>query len=96
MVILPLENFAVVEKQGLTLANTRRDLGAVGIGVAVKVGTKLPDLSSEAGLKRALIEAAQGLVPWHPTLGDVDSAQALDEYQAAKRLHKKDWAKARA
>ena len=57
VVILPLENFAAVEKEGLTLANTRRDLGAVGIGVAVKAGTKLPDLSSEAGLKRALIEA---------------------------------------
>ena len=42
------------------------------------------------------VEAARELVPWHPTLGDVDSPQALAEYQAAKRIHKKDWAKARA
>jgi len=42
--------------------------------------------------KRFGIEAAQELVPWHPTLGDVDSAQALVDYQAAKRIHKKEWA----
>ena len=28
------------------------------------------------------------LVPKHPTLGDVDSAEALERYQAAKREHK--------
>lgn len=44
--------------------------------------------------KRFGIEAAQALVPWHPTLGDVDSPQALADYQAAKRVHKKEWAKA--
>ena len=41
--------------------------------------------------KRFGVEAAQELVPWHPTLGDVDSAQALADYQAAKRLHKAEW-----
>ena len=41
--------------------------------------------------KRFGVEAAQELVPWHPTLGDVDSPQALAEYQAAKKLHKKEW-----
>jgi uncharacterized HhH-GPD family protein len=42
--------------------------------------------------KRFGVAAAQPLVPWHPTLGDVDSPQALAEYQAAKREHKKQWA----
>jgi uncharacterized HhH-GPD family protein len=42
------------------------------------------------------VEAAQKLVPWHPTLGDVDSAQALADYQAAKRVHKREWSKAQA
>ena len=42
--------------------------------------------------KRFGVEAAQALVPWHPTLGDVDSPQALADYQAAKRIHKKAWA----
>jgi uncharacterized HhH-GPD family protein len=43
--------------------------------------------------KRFGIEAAQDLVPPHPTLGDVDSAQALADYQAAKRIHKAEWSK---
>lgn len=38
--------------------------------------------------KRFGVEAAQGLVPGHPTLGDVDSAEALEDYQARKRAHK--------
>ena len=46
--------------------------------------------------KRFGVEAAEELVPWHPTLGDVDSAEALAEYQAAKRVHKAEWSKARA
>jgi uncharacterized HhH-GPD family protein len=41
------------------------------------------------------VHAANDLVPWHPTLGDVDSPQALDEYQATKRAHKTEWAKAK-
>jgi uncharacterized HhH-GPD family protein len=46
--------------------------------------------------KRFGVDAARDLVPWHPTLGDVDSAQALVDYKAAKRLHKADWSKAPA
>ncbi len=46
--------------------------------------------------KRFGVEAARELVPWHPTLGDVDSAQALADYQAAKKLHKAEWLKAQA
>jgi uncharacterized HhH-GPD family protein len=38
--------------------------------------------------KRFDVAAAQGLVPGHPTLGDVDSAQALEDYQAKKRAYK--------
>jgi uncharacterized HhH-GPD family protein len=45
--------------------------------------------------KRFDVVAAQELVPWHPTLGDVDSPQALTDYQAAKKLHKAEWLKAR-
>jgi uncharacterized HhH-GPD family protein len=42
------------------------------------------------------VEAARELVPWHPTLGDVDSRQALADYQAAKRVHKAEWSKGKA
>jgi uncharacterized HhH-GPD family protein len=37
------------------------------------------------------VEVAQELVPSHPTLGDVDSPQALTDYQAAKKEHKAQW-----
>jgi uncharacterized HhH-GPD family protein len=38
--------------------------------------------------KRFGVELAEPLVPAHPTLGDVDSPEALAEYQAGKRAHK--------
>jgi len=38
--------------------------------------------------KRFGVEAAAGLVPPHQTLGDVDSREALADYQAAKRAAK--------
>ena len=38
--------------------------------------------------KRFGVEAARELVPTHPTLGDVDSAEALERYQEGKRAHK--------
>ena len=41
--------------------------------------------------KRFGVEVAQDLVPGHPTLGDVDSPQALVDYQAAKKAHKAEW-----
>src|SRR5215471_1974378 len=41
--------------------------------------------------KRFGVPVAQDLVPSHPTLGDVDSPQALADYQAAKKAHKAQW-----
>jgi uncharacterized HhH-GPD family protein len=57
--------------------------------------TKVKGLSAVLA-KRFGVEAARELVPDHPTLGDVDSPQALEEYLAAKRIHKAEWAKAKA
>lgn len=37
------------------------------------------------------VAAAEALVPWHPTLGNVDSADALADYQAKKKIHKAEW-----
>jgi uncharacterized HhH-GPD family protein len=42
------------------------------------------------------VKVAEGLVPSHPTLGDVDSHEALASYQAAKRAHKAEWLKAKS
>jgi uncharacterized HhH-GPD family protein len=41
--------------------------------------------------KRFDVDVAQELAPGHPTLGDVDSPQALADYQAAKKAHKAEW-----
>ena len=41
--------------------------------------------------KRFGVPVAEELVPGHPTLGDVDSPQALADYQAAKKAHKAEW-----
>jgi uncharacterized HhH-GPD family protein len=64
----------------------RANLGALpGFG-----GMKIKALGAVLA-KRFGVAAAADLVPWHPTLGDVDSPQALADYQAAKRLHKAEW-----
>jgi hypothetical protein len=41
--------------------------------------------------KRFGVPAAKELVPSHPTLGDVDSLDALAAYQTAKKAHKAEW-----
>jgi uncharacterized HhH-GPD family protein len=46
--------------------------------------------------KRYKLKKAAGLVPPHPTLGDVDSPGALTSYQTAKRAHKAEWTKMKA
>jgi molybdate transport system substrate-binding protein len=57
MVILPAEGLVEAEKHGWVQPGTRVDLAAVGIGVAVKKGTALPDISTPEALKRLLLEA---------------------------------------
>src|SRR5262249_41644518 len=58
------------------------------IGAPPGVGP-LKDTPLGSGLaKRFGVSSAQELVPSHPTLGDVDSAEALADYQAKKRAHK--------
>jgi uncharacterized HhH-GPD family protein len=60
----------------------RRILALPGFG-EMKVKALGSVLAKQYGVK-----AAQGLVPNHPTLGDVDSPEALERYQAAKRAYK--------
>jgi uncharacterized HhH-GPD family protein len=74
------------------------DAGELRANLAALPGFGEMKIKALAGVlaKRFGVEAARELVPWHPTLGDVDSPQALADYQAAKRIHKKEWTKARA
>ncbi|MGI8421281.1 MAG: HhH-GPD-type base excision DNA repair protein [Gaiellaceae bacterium] len=68
----------------------RRLLALPGIG-AMKATTIAGVLAKRFG-----VEVAKPLVSDRRTLGDVDSAEALDEYQAAKRAHKAALRAARA
>jgi uncharacterized HhH-GPD family protein len=70
-------------------ATDARDLHArlmalPGIG-EMKAGTIVALLGKRYGIKPA---GWDEVVPSHPTLGDVDSAEALAEYQAGKRARK--------
>ena len=70
-------------------AKDARDLHArlialPGIG-EMKAGTIVALLGKRYGIKPA---GWDDVVPRHPTLGDVDSPEALAEYQAGKRAHK--------
>jgi uncharacterized HhH-GPD family protein len=69
-------------------AELKANLGALpGFG-----DTKLKGLGAVLA-KRFGVDAARDIVPWHPTLGDVDSPEALTAYLDAKRVHKAEWAK---
>lgn len=51
----------------------------------MKVKSTLAVLAKRYGVA---LDGMDEVVPKHPTLGDVDSAEALAEYQAKKRAHK--------
>ena len=51
----------------------------------MKVASLTAVLAKQLGIRPPGIEE---VLPSHPTLGDVDSAQALADYQAKKRAHK--------
>jgi uncharacterized HhH-GPD family protein len=64
-------------------ADLRKRLAALpGFG-DMKIRTLSAILAKQYG-----VEAAREIAPTHPTLGDVDSPEALTAYQAAKRAHK--------
>jgi uncharacterized HhH-GPD family protein len=52
----------------------------------MKVRSIASVLAKQYGVKNA-----EALIPDHPTLGDINSIDELHEYQAAKKLHKRDW-----
>jgi molybdate transport system substrate-binding protein len=55
-------------RQGVVAAGTRTDLARVGIGVAVRQGAPLPDISTAEALKRTLL-SAKSLVYVDPARG---------------------------
>ena len=74
------EDLAAEAERGRSERTPWLALGGVHLAVAALVGVVLA--------KRFGIAMAEPLVPSHPMLGDVDSPEALAEYQAAKRAYK--------
>ena len=74
------------------------DAGALRSNIAALPGFGEMKIKSLAAVlaNRFKIEQARELVPSHPTLGVVDSPEALLDYQAAKRAHKAQWSRVRA
>jgi len=62
----------------------KRLLGLPGIG-PMKARSLIAILVKRYGVRPP---GWEDVTPTHPTLGDVDSYEALEEYQAAKRAHK--------
>jgi uncharacterized HhH-GPD family protein len=84
-------NAAAVWEQAADAKELRRNIAALpGYGEM-----KIKALGAVLA-KRFGVRTARELVPPHPTLGDVDSAQALEDYQAAKRKHKAEWSRTAA
>jgi uncharacterized HhH-GPD family protein len=74
-----------VWSEAKTGAELRTRLSALpGIG-DMKVRSLIATLVKQFGVRP---QGYREVLPGHPTLGDVDSAEALAAYQAAKRAHK--------
>jgi molybdate transport system substrate-binding protein len=76
VIVAPAESFVELERAGVLVPGSRRDLGAVGIGVAVRRGAAVPDISTPEAVKRALSDA-RSLTYMDPTRGT--SGKYVDE-----------------
>ena len=68
IVIIPADSFAALERDGIIVAGTRRDLGAVSMGAAVKDGAPMPDISTVDALK-ATLKSAKSVTYMDPERG---------------------------
>jgi molybdate transport system substrate-binding protein len=92
VVVMPVENLPELEKSGLIDMATKRELGAVAMGAAVKEGARKPDISTTAALKKALSEA-KSLTYMDPNRGT--SGKHFDEVVLPK-LGMRDEVRAKA
>ena len=91
ILIVPSENLPEYEKSGAILPATRRDLGTVAIGLAVRKGAAKPDISTPDAFKRTL-QQAKSLTYMDPTRGT--SGKHVDE-QVLPRLGIRDEVRAK-
>jgi molybdate transport system substrate-binding protein len=92
IIIGPAELFPELENSGAVAPGQRRDLGTVAIGVAVKSGAPVPDISTPQAFKQALMEA-KSLTYMDPQRGT--SGKHIDE-NVLPRLGIRDAVRAKA
>jgi molybdate transport system substrate-binding protein len=68
VLILPKENFAEAENEGWVIPGSRADLASVGIGMVVKAGAPVPDISTAEKFQAVLL-AAPSLTLMDPARG---------------------------
>jgi molybdate transport system substrate-binding protein len=73
-IILPAPTIAALDKAGSLLAGSRIDLARVGVGVAVRAGAALPDISTPDALRKVLVDA-RSIVHSDPAGGGFAGAQ---------------------
>lgn len=68
VLIVAAEVADALQKSGVIAADSRRALAKVGVGVAVGEGAKVPDISTAAAFRQALLDA-KSIVMIDPALG---------------------------
>jgi molybdate transport system substrate-binding protein len=76
VVIMPAENLPALERDGLIAPGSQRAIAAVAIGVAVRKGAPVPDISTPDAVKKMLV-GAKSLTYMDPTRGT--SGKFVDE-----------------
>ena len=76
VLVIPVENLAALERDGVVVPGTRHDLGAVAMAAAVKKGAPVPDVSTVEGLRGTLL-AAKSVTYMDPHVGT--SGKHFDE-----------------
>lgn len=89
--VLTPEAIDGLAKQGKVVAGSRADLAKTGVGVVVRVGTPLPDISTVEGFKRTLL-AAKSVAYIDPAAGGSSGiyvAKLLERLGIAKAINAK-------
>ena len=81
IIIIPVEHFAALDKEGAIEPASRRDFAAVAMGAAVKQGGPVPDISTPEKLRATLL-AAKSVTYMDPQRGT--SGKHFDETVLAK------------
>ena len=84
-------DLARLTEQGLIINDSRRDLGEVGVAVAVRSGAPLPDVSTPDAFKRAMI-GAKSVMHADPALGGqsgIHTARVFEKLGIAEEMKPK-------